>query len=306
MSRDNILDVRNLSVSFLMYDRGLEQKEFNVINNLSVSVKEGEILAIVGSSGSGKSVLAHAILGILPKNARLQGEMTYRGNKLTEEVQEKLRGKEIAFVPQSVTYLDPLMQVGKQVIGTRGSKDKQEAVFNKYGLRDSVEKMYPFQLSGGMARRVLLSTAVISDAKLIIADEPTPGLSPKIAQTAMGHLRSLADEGCGIMLISHDLDLALTYADRIAVFYAGTTVEIANAKDFGIGENTLRHPYSKALWRAMPQNGFQPIEGSQPYAGNLPKGCLFAPRCPIRTRDCEQSPIMRPLRGVEVCCFHAT
>ncbi|WP_099469021.1 oligopeptide/dipeptide ABC transporter ATP-binding protein [Konateibacter massiliensis] len=306
MSTANILDVRDLSVSFLMYGQGLEQKEMSVISNLSVAVKEGEILAVVGSSGAGKSLLAHAILGILPDNARVNGEMLYCGEKLTREQQQLLRGKEIALVPQSVGYLDPLMQVGKQVVGNGGSKDKQEAVFKKYGLADTVKKMYPFQLSGGMARRVLVSTAVIGDAKLIIADEPTPGLSKEIAQTAMGHFRSLADEGRGVMLITHDIDLALAYADRIAVFYAGTTVEIAAAEDFRAGMDALRHPYTKALWRAMPQNGFQPMEGSQPYAGELPEGCLFAPRCSKRTTDCEQSPSMRPLRGGEVCCIHAT
>ncbi|BCJ93835.1 peptide ABC transporter ATP-binding protein [Anaerocolumna cellulosilytica] len=302
----NMLDINNLSVSFLMYGQGLEQKELTVISDLSVSVKEGEILAIAGSSGSGKSLLAHAILGILPNNSRVNGELLYCGKELTRKKQEQLRGKEIALVPQSVEYLDPLMQVGRQVIGVDGSKEKQKAVFKKYGLEDSVKKMYPFQLSGGMARRVLVSTAVISNAKLIIADEPTPGLSKEIAQTTMGHFRALADEGRGVILITHDLDLALAYADRIAVFYSGTTVEVAAAKDFNTGVEALRHPYTKALWRAMPQNGFQPIEGSQPYAGELPKGCLFAPRCPQRTKACEERPSMRPLRGGEVCCIHAT
>jgi peptide/nickel transport system ATP-binding protein len=289
-----------------MYGRGLEQKELNVISDLSVAVKEGEILAVAGSSGSGKSLLANAILGILPSNARVKGEMLYCGKKLDSKQQQRLRGKEIALVPQSVGYLDPLMKVGQQVIGADGCREKQEAVFKKYGLADFVKKLYPFQLSGGMARRVLVSTAVIGDAKLIIADEPTPGLSKEIAQTAMGHFRSLADEGCAVMLITHDLDLALAYADRIAVFYAGTTVEIAAAKDFRAGVDALRHPYTKALWRAMPHNGFQPIEGSQPYAGDLPKGCLFAPRCPQRTEACEEKPSMRPLRGGEVCCSNAT
>ncbi|WMJ89165.1 ABC transporter ATP-binding protein [Anaerocolumna sp. MB42-C2] len=306
MSTANMLDVRNLSVSFQMYGQGLEQKEIKVISDLSVTVRKGEILAVAGSSGSGKSLLAHAILGILPNNARVNGEILYCDKILTVEQQQKLRGKEMTLVPQSVEYLDPLMHVGKQVMGVGGSKEQQEAVFKKYGLVDAVKKMYPFQLSGGMARRVLVSTAVISDARLIIADEPTPGLSKEIAQTAMGHFRSLADEGRGVMLITHDLDLALTYADRIAVFYAGTTVEIADAEDFRSGADALRHPYTKALWRAMPQNGFQPIEGTQPYAGNLPKGCLFAPRCHHRTKECEQRPAIRPLRGGEVCCIHAT
>lgn len=303
---NRLLEVSNLSVSFRMYGRRFEQKEMNVISNLNVSVNEGEILAVAGSSGSGKSLLAHAILGILPNNATVSGEMLYCGSKLTSERQQKLRGKEIALVPQSVEYLDPLMRVGKQVAGVRGSKERQEAVFKKYSLADSVKRLYPFQLSGGMARRVLVSTAVIGNAKLIIADEPTPGLSKEMAQTAMAHFRALADEGRGVLMITHDIDLALAYADRIAVFYAGTTVEVASAEDFKSGPKSLRHPYTKALWSAIPQNGFQPIEGTQPYAENLPNGCLFAPRCPRRTNDCEHRPDMRSLRGGEVCCFHAT
>ena len=117
--------------------------------------------------------------------------------------------------------------------------------------------------------------------------------------------REMADEGRGVVLITHDIDLAVDFADRIAVFYAGTTVETAPAEDFRQG--ALRHPYSQALWRALPQNGFQPIPGFQPYAGSLPKGCLFAPRCPHRTAECEAAPPpVRTLRDGEVRCIHAT
>ncbi len=306
MASKSILEVRDLSVSFRMYDRGLEQKDLKVINDLSVTVREGEILAVAGSSGSGKSLLAHAILGLLPNNARVTGQMQYMGDDLTPALQAKLRGRDMALVPQSVEYLDPLMRVGKQVAGVHGSQGKQQAVFKKYGLSSLVEKLFPFQLSGGMARRVLVSTAVIGDAKLIIADEPTPGLSKELAQTAMGHFRALADEGRGVMLITHDIDLALHYADRIAVFYAGTTVETASTEDFRQGMDALRHPYTKALWQAIPQNGFKATRGVQPYAGSLPEGCLYAPRCPMKTDVCENNPEMRNLRDGEVRCFHAT
>ena len=305
--KKNILSVKNLSVSFKMYDKGLEQKNLKVISNLNISVQEGEILAIAGSSGSGKSLLASAILGILPNNASVDGIMTYCGMELTEELQKKLRGKEIALVPQSVAYLDPLMHVGSQVVGVRGTLEKMRTAFKRYELSKEVETMYPFQLSGGMARRILLSTAVIGDARLIVADEPTPGLSKEMAKDAMGHLRTLADEGRGIILITHDIDLAFEYADRVAVFYAGTTVETAPVEDFRNGPESLRHPYSKALWEALPQNGFKPIPGTQPYAGALPEGCLFWPRCPVRTEACMKGEIpSRSLRGGEVCCIHAT
>ena len=302
-----LLDVRELSLSFRMYDRGLEQRELQVISDLQLRVKPGEVVAIAGSSGSGKSLLASAILGILPANAALGGHMYLEGRELTPEVQAKLRGSEIALVPQSVAYLDPLMKVGKQADGHRKPRptEKRRGLFRRFGLPEETEQLYPFQLSGGMARRVLVSTALLTDAKLIIADEPTPGMSLEQALEALRLFREMADKG--VVLITHDIDLAFEFADRVAVFYAGTTVETAPAADFKAGPEALRHPYSQALWRALPQNGFTPIEGFQPYAGNLPRGCLFAPRCPRRTEQCLQAaPPMRPLRGGEVRCYHGT
>jgi peptide/nickel transport system ATP-binding protein len=303
--RKTVLEVKNLSVKFRMYDEGLTQKDLKVISDLDISVKEGEILAVVGSSGSGKSLLAHAILGILPSNAEVSGTMKYCEKELTPDYQKELRGKEIAFVPQSISYLDPLMRVGKQVQGIDATEEDQKKIFKRYNLKEAVSKMFPFQLSGGMARRVLISTAVIKNAKLIIADEPTPGLSSEIAREAMQNFRELADNGCSVIIITHDIDLAFKYADRIAVFYAGTTVEVAQVDDFIKGKDALRHPYTKALWEALPQNGFKPIPGFQPYAGNLPSGCLFAPRCSERTDACAGNIKMRKVRGGEVRCIHA-
>lgn len=306
MPQNPLLEVKNLSVSFRMYSEGLAQRDLQVIRGLSVTVRAGEILAVAGSSGSGKSLLAHAVLGLLPRNAAVSGELLYGGVPLTPARQKQLRGKELALVPQSVEYLDPLMRVGAQVIGPHGRRERQRSVFQKYGLAERVARLFPFQLSGGMARRVLLSTAVTGDAKLIIADEPTPGLSRELAETTMSHFRALADGGCGVLLITHDIDLALSCADRLAVFYAGTTVETTPVQDFRRGPQALRHPYTKALWQAMPQNGFRPAPGTQPYPGALPEGCLYAPRCPIKTGRCADAPAMRTLRGGEVSCFHAT
>jgi len=158
-----------------------------------------------------------------------------------------------------------------------------------------------------MARRVLVSTAMLTGAELVIADEPTPGMSLDQALEALKMFREMANRGCGVVLITHDIDLAFEFADRVAVFYAGTTVETAPAADFKAGPDALRHPYSKALWRALPQNGFEPIPGFQPYAGDLPKGCLFAPRCAHCTEECRKHmPSVREVRGGEVRCIHAT
>lgn len=301
-----LLEIRDLSVSFSMYSHGLEQRDLQVISDLHLKVFPGEIAAVAGSSGSGKSLLASAILGILPENAQVQGEMYYEGEKLDHDRQERLRGTEIALVPQSVAYLDPLMKVGRQADGHRKPRPiaKRKNLFRRLGLPDRTERLYPFQLSGGMARRVLVSTALITDAKLIIADEPTPGMSLKEALAALRMFREMADTGKAVILITHDIDLAFEFADRIAVFYAGTTVETAPASDFKAGPDALRHPYSKALWSALPQNGFHLIEGVQPYAGNLPKGCLFAPRCPYCTEKCKETlPPVREVRGGEVRCW---
>jgi len=292
-----------------MYDSGLEQKQLPVISSLSLKVLPGEILAVAGSSGSGKSLLASAILGILPGNATVSGSLRFDGEPLTPERQAKLRGTEIALVPQSVAFLDPLMKVGAQVDGHRKPRptERRRKLFRRFGLPEQTERLYPFQLSGGMARRVLVSTALLTSARLIIADEPTPGMSLEQAEEALAMFRAMADEGKGVVLITHDIDLAFHIADRIAVFYAGTTVETAPAADFRQGPEALRHPYSKALWRALPQHEFRPIPGFQPYAGNLPRGCLFAPRCPCRTAECEKSvPPMQTVRKGEVRCFHAT
>lgn len=307
--KETLLEIHNLSISFRMYAQGLEQKELKVISDLDLTVYPGEIIAIAGSSGSGKSLLASAILGILPDNATVQGHLYYKGEALTSERQKQFRGTEIALVPQSVAYLDPLMKVGAQADGHYRPKltEKRKQLFERLHLPAQTQQLYPFQLSGGMARRVLVSTALITNAQLIIADEPTPGMSLDQAIEALRLFREMADAGSAVVLITHDIDLAFEFADRVTVFYAGTTVETAPASDFKIGSDALRHPYSKALWKALPQNGFEPIPGFQPYAGNLPTGCLFAPRCPYKTRQCEeQIPPVFKVRDGEVRCFHGT
>ncbi len=306
---ETLLEIHDLSVSFRMYDSVLEQKDLRVISDLHLTVRPGEIVAVAGSSGSGKSLLASAILGILPGNATVGGHLHYNGQELNAALQAQLRGSEIALVPQSVAYLDPLMKVGAQADGHRKPYPTKERrrLFRRFGLPEKTESFYPFQLSGGMTRRVLVSTALISGARLIIADEPTPGMSLDQALEALQMFREMANEGKAIILITHDIDLAFAFADRVAVFYAGTTVETAPAADFRTGPEALRHPYSKALWRALPQNGFQPVDGFQPYAGSLPSGCLYAPRCPWATEECRrQTPPVREIRNGEVRCFHAT
>ncbi len=311
MKKEPILSVKDLGISFSQYTKGLRRRELEVITNLDIDLYEGEILAVVGSSGSGKSLLAHAILGILPDNATTEGNIIYKGKTLTLKDKEKLRGREIVFIPQSVNFLDPLMKVSKQVKISIENKEKankrQRDIFNKYELDKKVDNFYTFELSGGMARKVLLSTALVSDCKVIIADEPTPGLDEKSLNEALKDFRNIADSGCAILMITHDIEAALKIADKIAVFYAGTTLEIANVNDFkGDGKN-LRHPYSKALFNALPQNGFKPIKGSQPMPNELPKGCLFQDRCECISEKCRLiRPNARMVRDGMVRCLNAT
>lgn len=308
-NKKKILEIEELSVSFLQYEgKSSRQSWLPVISGLSVAVREGELVAVVGSSGSGKSLLAHAILGILPYNARVTGNMKFQGELLDKNRIEKLRGNEIAFVPQSTMYLDPLMKVGKQVQGTAGKKagDLQKKLFKRYGLPENTEEKYPFECSGGMTRRILLSTALMGNPKLIIADEPTPGMDLELAKKSMKDFRKFADEGNGVLLITHDIELALHVADRIVVFYAGKTVEEAPVSDFD-SEETLRHPYTKALWRALPQNGFVPLAGVQPYVKNMPEGCPFGPRCGWYQEHCrEEIPMVQAGCGSVRCVRYCT
>lgn len=307
MEKKAILEIENLTVSFEQYGKGFRKTRLPVIRDLSVSVCAGEMVAVVGSSGSGKSLLAHSILGILPYNASLGGSIRYDGEELTKERKKELRGNEIVLVPQSVAFLDPLMKIGPQIRKGKkdaASKERLDGIFEGYGLAKEVEELYPFELSGGMNRRVLVSTAMMGNPRLVIADEPTPGLHMKMVRRVMSHFRELADKGAGVLLITHDLEQALEVADRVVVFYAGTTVEDAAVGDFD-REEKLRHPYSKALWRALPQNGFQFIEGSQPYVKELPKGCPFGPRCAQCTGKCQEEIPWRELRGGRVRCIYA-
>lgn len=304
-----LLKVEDLSLSFIQYTSGLRQTELKVICNLSIEAYRGEILAVVGSSGSGKSLLAHAILGILPSNAKLVGNMEYNGKELTQERKEAMRGKEIALIPQSITYLDPLMKISSQVIGCVEEKNKslmkkfQQELFRKYDLKPAVENMFPYELSGGMSRRVLVSTAVMSSAKLIIADEPTPGLDERTLNETLSYFKDMAKGGCAVILITHDIDAALKISDKIAVFYAGTVLEVANVEDFKNNGENLRHPYTQALWNALPQNKFQAIKGHQPMQDEVVDGCIFYERCSKKNELCSKGvPQLKRINGGVVRC----
>ena len=275
----HLLTVEDLTVAFDMYDPAAPffragRARSEVLHGLTLSVHAGEILAVVGASGSGKTVLADALLGLFEPNSEVRGRIWFDGKSQTAESLKALRGHGISLVPQSVNHLDPVMRVGEQVRGiargaTRAEREadarrraaRQRELFSAYGLAPEVERLYPHQLSGGMARRVLLMCALMDDPRLIIADEPTPGLDLDLAVHALDDLRAFANAGGGVLLITHDIELALRACDRVAVFRDGTVVEETARENFSSPE-LLRHPFSRELWHALPGHDFAAGEKS--------------------------------------------
>lgn len=257
-----LLEINDLSLSFTSYAQGLRQISTQVLKNLSLKLHAGEVFTIVGSSGSGKSLLAETILDILPKNAHVTGTIKLDGAPATRAALRKMRGRELLYVPQGVTNLDPLMKVGHQVCLRPEQKQYQEAAFKRLELSDAVTKLYPFELSGGMARRTLVSTALLGTPRMVIADEPTPGMTLDQARETLQLFRDMADKGAGVIVITHDLTLALEISDTIGVFYDGTIIEQAQKSQFtGLGEQ-LKQPFTRALWCALPQNEFSTPESA--------------------------------------------
>ena len=325
-----MLCAKNLSIEFSSYGLGLKRQTIQAIRSLDIKIDAGEVVAVVGQSGAGKSLLAHALLGLLPANARLSGTLSFKGLLLTPERIKRLRGREIALIPQSVTYLNPLIHVGTQISraarlsGVRPERSHLAALdaLRRYHLDEVVARRFPFQLSGGMARRILTATATVGGADLILADEPTNGLDRDRASETLTHLRQLADSGKGVLLITHDIESAIAVSDRVTVFYGGVTVEDARATDFN-GTGHLRHPYSRALWNALPGQGFTPLPLSETAVknGGMAKshditkpnssvieasGCPFKTVCPECQDQCHETlPEMRYRNGGQVRCFHA-
>lgn len=309
-----MLSVESLSVVFVRYGRGLARTESEPVSDLHLEAREGEVVAVVGASGSGKSLLAMAVLGLLPANSRTSGKIFYRGEALTPQRAEALRGREIVLIPQSVSFLDPLERVGAQVrraarlrgVNPRRAAEAQQELFERYGLGPEVEDLFPHQLSGGMARRVLVACATIGDVRLIVADEPTLGLHASAVEEGLGHLRELADRGKTVVLITHHLKAALRVADRVAVFFAGTTVEETRVSAFSGQGERLRHPYSLALWQALPGQGLRAPACGRLHDRTAKGGCPFVEACPVRSQECmSRKPPRKAVEGGFARCFRA-
>lgn len=262
----SLLDVTDLRVTFSQYERGLRRREVTALESMSLSVGAGELVALVGASGAGKSLLGHAVLAMLPPNAQASGEIRFTGKPVDADERRALAGREIALLPQSVTYLDPTSTVGAQVrraavlAGVSGRREVRRTATQALaarGLGADVEKRYPHQLSGGMARRVIAAIALIGTPRLVIADEPTPGLPAEVVTATLAGLREIARGERGVLLITHDLPSALEVADRVVVCDAGRTLETAPVEAFSGDGSALQQPYSRQLWRALPRNGME-------------------------------------------------
>jgi peptide/nickel transport system ATP-binding protein len=308
-----MLQVNNLSVCFRRNNKSFGHHTLSPVSDISLSVHEGEIVALIGASGAGKSLLAHALLGLLPGNATIHGQFIFKGQELTPDDIGTLRGKEIALIPQSVSHLNPLTRAGKQVYRAArlsgcchcSAGSGRDKAFQRYSLADNIKSMFPFQLSGGMARRVLTATATAGKADLIVADEPTTGLDPEVTRQSLSHLRQLSSSGKGVILITHDLESALQVADTLVIIYDGMTVEIIAAETLKNNRMSL-HPYTNALWQALPQNGFSCLPSLKENFGNSRRGCHYIGHCPQANEQCSVLPPHLRHTGISlVRCNHA-
>lgn len=239
-----MLEVSGLSIAFRRYSGLFRQREQTCLTGVSFDLRAGEVLAVIGSSGAGKSLLAHAILGVLPPNAVMRGTVR--------------RTARPTLLPQSTAHLDPLASAGRQIARAAdraGRRAPLPAALAGVGLSAQVAPLRPHQLSTGMARRVMLAAALAQEAGLIVADEPTAGLDPANRDAILDRLRAEADRGAGVLLITHDLGAALARADRVAVLEGGALCCVEPARAFRGDGTDLSEP-ARHLWRALPENGF--------------------------------------------------
>ncbi|MFJ4125971.1 ABC transporter ATP-binding protein [[Kitasatospora] papulosa] len=296
-----VLSVHGLSVRFLMPSG----RRIAAVTDAHFDVVAGECLALVGESGCGKSVLASALLGLLPANAQAAGG-AYLGDVDLLAADERtlartVRGRLIGLIPQSpAAHLTPVRTVRSQLeetvvalTGTRGRaavRQAAEAAAERAAFPAGHLDHHPHELSGGLAQRAATALALIGNAPLLLADEPTTGLDRDLVNHTVDELRRHVDDGRrALLVITHDLTAAERIADRVAVMYAGRIVELSDATAF-FGTPGPRHPYSRGLLRALPERAFIPIPGMPPELGDLPDGCAFAPRCERATTTCTTLP----------------
>ncbi|MFH9136550.1 ABC transporter ATP-binding protein [Streptomyces sp. NPDC017524] len=294
-----LLEVRDLHVEFHTRE-GIAK----AVNGVDYSVAEGETLAVLGESGSGKSVTAQAIMGILdmPPGKIAGGEILFKDRdllKLKPEERRKIRGQEMAMIFQdALSSLNPVLTVGEQLgemfvvhrgMSRKDAKARSVELMDRVRIPAAKDRVgnYPHQFSGGMRQRIMIAMAMALEPSLIIADEPTTALDVTVQAQVMELLAELQRElNMGLILITHDLGVVADVADKIAVMYAGRIVETAPVHDI---YKAPAHPYTKGLLRSIPrldQKGRElyAIKGLPPNLTRIPPGCAFNPRCP-QARD---------------------
>ena len=307
---DYVLDVKNLSTSFIS-----DRKEIRIVKNVSLRLRRGTTLAVVGESGCGKSVTVHSIVKLMPKNARVSADhVLYRSAKDGKEYRldqmepfgpemRKLRGAEIGMVFQDpMSSLNPVYKVGDQVAEgliqhtgmSKAQAQKQVLdMFRKLGIPDPESRIsdYPHQFSGGMKQRVVIAIALACSPKLLLADEPTTALDVTIQAQVLTMIRNLQRKlQTSMVLITHDLGVVAEICDKVAIMYAGEIVEYGNLEQI---YNEPRHPYTLGLFGAIPSlnkkvKRLNPIAGMMPDPSSLPQGCAFHPRCQYAGDSCRR------------------
>jgi len=272
------------------------------VDDVSLSIGEGEYLGLVGESGCGKSTIAKAIMGILPNNgAAVGGEIRYRGTNLLAlnlKALNRLRWREVAMVPQSaMNGFDPVYTVEQQIVeainthvswSAAQKRERIDAMFALVGLERGRLRDYPHQFSGGMRQRAMIAMAMVLDPTLIVADEPTTGLDVIVQDQILYRIKEIhAELGKTMLLITHDMAVVAENCDKIAVMYAGKIVEYGGSDVF---ERPF-HPYTMGLCNAFPDladhdRELISIPKAPPSLLDLPKGCRFAERCPFSTDRC--------------------
>ena len=318
---DSLLSIEDLTVGF-----GTSAGRVKALNNVTLSLNEGEVYCVVGESGSGKSTLALSVMGLLPPNAEVSdGRITYKGIDLLRagpEQMRNLRGKEISLVFQDAqSALNPIEAIGPQLeevilehsdVSLRTANRMAEDMLSQMGLSDPKRIMgqFPFALSGGMCQRVMMAMALVLRPKLLIADEPTSGLDVTLQAEILHRIRQLVKEqDASVLLITHDMGIVAAMANRVGVIYAGNVVE--NAEVVSLFKRS-QHPYTWSLLQALPRiddpgRRIEPLPGSPPDMINLPEECPFLPRCfkaQNRCRDNTKPQLVETDIGHMVACYN--
>jgi peptide/nickel transport system ATP-binding protein len=301
----SMLRISNLEIGFRLKDRSV-----TVVDGIELELARGQRATIIGESGCGKSLIAMALLGILPPNATVRGSIRFDNQPLNPADERTLRWfrtTKIGYVPQSSgTCLNPVFRLEtqvKEVLYAGGAEvgvsSAVTQILKMVGLLPSVARMYPHQLSEGMKGRALVGMGTCRRPELLVADEPTKGLDNDAKAELVAILKNLAADGNrSLFLITHDLDVARALPGDLAVMYAGQFVEIGPSHTI-LGDRAL-HPYTKGLLRSHPSNGLHPMPGMAPEVFHRPDGCRFAERCSRADSGC----ILHPPSFKKVAAAH--